>query len=179
MHAVEKFAMPDNSFTPGQSNAVLTPEAVFIGLYVDALRSLQRTWLDTEKMNPDSFTIQIVFLTRMIPDKSIRDTILEEMDAVRQKYQGTSQEHYAEYHAGLTVVSHMIEFLCNSFDLVHTDISGPATSKQYRDAVLEIPDFVPPAKEQPVLIEELHPPREPTTTTQEPAPIESMPVVVN
>jgi len=141
--AVENSAMSDNSFTPNQGNAVLTPEGIFISLYVDALRSLQRTWLDTETMNPDAFAIQIAFLTNMIPDTGIRETIWQEMKTVRQDYKGTDQERHAEYHAGLTVVSHMVSFLCNSFDLIHTDIAGPATSRQFRDAVLEIPDYIP------------------------------------
>jgi len=162
--------MSDNSFTPNQGNAVLTPEGIFISLYVDALRSLQRTWLDTDKISSDAFALQIAFLTNMIPDAGIRDAIWDEMVEVRKKYKDTEQERYSEYHAGLTVVSHMIEFLCNSFDLIHTDISGPATSKQYRDAVLEIPDYIPHTKEQPKPIEEKPQHR------QEPAPLKLTPI---
>jgi len=170
--AVENSAMSDNPFTPNQGNAVMTPEGIFISLYVDALRSLQRTWLDTDKISTDAFALQITFLINMIPDANIRDTIWDEMKAIRKKYKDSEQEHYAEYHAGLAVVSHMIEFLCNSFDLIHTDISGPATSKQYRDAVLEIPDYIPHTKEQPISKEEKPQiPQEPTP--KNPAPIET------
>lgn len=156
--------MTDNSFTPQQANAVLTPEGIFISLYVDALRSLQRTWMDgtDDMISKNAFNLQIVLLTNMIPDKTIRDRISQDMDRVRANLKGTSQEQFSEQHAGLCVVTHMVEFLCNSFDLIHTDISGPATSKQYRDAVLEIPDYVPSRKEEePVSLPD-----------HEPAPIE-------
>lgn len=156
--------MTDNSFSPQSGNAVLTPEGIFISLYVDALRSLQRTWMDTEKpIDKDHFNIQIIFLTNMIPDAFVRNRIRAEMDKVRTEYKNTDQGQYAEQHAGLTVVTHMVEFLCNSFDLVHLDINGPATSRQYRDAVLEIPDYEPTKKE------EIPPP---LPEDREPAPME-------
>jgi hypothetical protein len=79
------------------------------------------------------------FLVNLIPDEDTRKNILQEMERIRKEQYG----EYVEQHAGLHVVSHMITFLCNSFDLLHFDIAGPATSKQYRDAVLEIPDMKP------------------------------------
>ena len=134
---------------------IMTVEVGFSNLYFDAIRSLQRTWMDAgEKgFDQEAFNVQIAFLIALIPDENIREKIKQESaklrKEIRENKDGTwdGQKHYAEQHIGFIVLPHMISFLCTTFDLVHFDINGPATSKQYRDAVLEIPDM--PMKGEP------------------------------
>jgi hypothetical protein len=44
-------------------------------------------------------------------------------------------------YAGMEVVTELILFVCDAFELINTDITGPATSKQYKAAIIELPEM--------------------------------------
>ena len=151
-----------------QPAQIMTVETGFAALYFDAIRNLQRTWMDCGErgFDKEAFNVQIAFLTALIPDKELRDEIKQESAKLRKEIEEdregiwAAQKKYSEQHLGFLVLPHMISFLCNNFDLLHFDIPGPATSKQYRDAVLEIPDM-PPKEMLPIVPDRVISPSEP------------------
>lgn len=125
------------------SESKMTPESTFIEIYARALNGLQGTWLNGHT-DEDAFEIQIEFLRSLIPDESIRKKILDEKlkksEDVKNGVYGASAKKHSSIIGGMAVVPHIVEFVCQTCDLIHIDIGGPATSKQYRDAAVEIPD---------------------------------------
>jgi hypothetical protein len=118
----------------------MSMEAVFVSLYVDALRKLESTWMDSEKVVDEAhFNMQLEFLIRLIPNEEIQNTIRKERT---EQIMIFKNEDFPEQRAGLVVVTHLIKFLTQSFDLLHTDIFGPSISSQFR-AATEIPDMPP------------------------------------
>ena len=156
---------------PGQ---IMTVETGFAALYFDAIRNLQRTWMDCGErgFDKEAFNVQIAFLCALIPDEELREEIKRESAKLRKEIDDDkegiwdAQKKYKEQHIGFLVLPHMISFLCNNFDLLHFDINGPATSKQYRDAVLEIPDM-PPKETSPTIPDKMISPSEPETIVLE------------
>jgi hypothetical protein len=125
-------------------NQVVTPEAIFVGMYTNALQNLQSTWMGT-KFNKEAFALQINYLINMIPDEQKRVTICKKIQEAEKDIKagkwGNQAKNNIEENACLYVVSSLVDFVCSSFNLLHIDINGPATSKQYREAMLEIPDI--------------------------------------
>jgi hypothetical protein len=117
-------------------------EAVFVSLYVDALRKLESTWMDSDKVVDEAhFNMQLEFLIRLIPKRETQERIRKERDEQLKLFEGLD---FAEQRAGLCIVTHLIEFLTQSFDLLHTDIFGPSIASQFR-TITEIPDMLAPA----------------------------------
>jgi len=147
--------------TTGSSSSspvVMSMEAVFVGHYMDALSSLQQTWLGPDGLNSLGFGVQIEYLIRLIPDRELQKKIQTERVKLQSEFSQEQLDHPNE-RAALYVVTHLIEFICNSFDLLHVDIIGPGVNGQYQQSVVEIPDMDKPTTE-PDLIEA-------TTTTTE------------
>ena len=118
----------------------MSMDTVFVIHYMDALKELQNTWLNKEAMNKDAFHLQLEYIIRLIPDREVQKKIHDEKDKLQDEYE-RAHDNYAETRAGLVVVTEIINFICSAFDLMHMDIVGPATSKQYRDKDIEIPDM--------------------------------------
>jgi hypothetical protein len=129
------------------NNTVLTPEAVFVSLYVNALSNLQNCWMDS-KFNDKAFTMQIQFLTNLIPDSDTRSRVRKEIsdtkDRILNGEWGETSIRDASNLAGLHAVSSLVEFVCAQYGLIHTDITGPASSKQYQSGIIELPDLPVP-----------------------------------
>ena len=130
------------------SGAVMSMDSIFVQHYMESLQSLQSTWLNSEDpADASHFELQLDYLIRLIPDFKTQDEILDrrQIEFKRMKAdKGRYGEFEIQMRSGLVVVTYLIQFICNSFDLLHVDIVGPATSKQYRDAILEIPDMPAP-----------------------------------
>ena len=140
------------NFSNTSSDSKTTPESTFIEIYARALHGLQGTWLnESGRVNETSFEIQIEFLRSLIPDKNKRRKILEEKNKVHEDIKnglyGKTAKENSTIFAGMAVVPHIVEFVCQTCDLIHEDIGGPATSREYRDAIIEIPDV--PTEEKP------------------------------
>jgi hypothetical protein len=135
-------AAPPQQGTSQQSSSVMTMEGVFIAHYMGALQALQNTWLYSESddgIDANKFSIQLEYLIRLIPSQEIQEKIRKEQDAAIAEFTENNLDHPLE-RAGLVCVTHLIEFICNSFDLLHTDIFGPGVNGQYQQ-LLEVPDM--------------------------------------
>jgi hypothetical protein len=50
------------------------------------------------------------------------------------------REEELVFSANLVPVTKIMNFICSNFELINTDIVGPATSRQYRDSAIQMPD---------------------------------------
>jgi hypothetical protein len=123
-------------------------EDSFTNVYWRALGNLQSCWMGDSGFDPRKFNQQLLFLIRLLPDKAKQDTILKiwadaaketaamaELDGI-----GLDKSEVTAY-AGMEVVTETVIFIVQAFELIHSDIIAPATSKEYQRAVLEIPDM--------------------------------------
>jgi len=123
-------------------------EDSFTNVYWRALGNLQSCWMGDNGFDPRKFNQQILFLVRMLPDKDKQKHILkvwaEAAEDIRRVSEldgiGLDKSEITSY-AGMEVVTETIMFIVQAFELIHTDITAPATSKEYQRAVLEIPDM--------------------------------------
>lgn len=126
----------------------LTAEGTFIWMYTESLKELRSIWLNPRPdgdIDRRAFMMQVRFLINSIPDPQTRARVKEREHAIYEKLRADEdfmreQGDYVGEHASLEIVTEVIEFLCNAFELTHADITGPATSKQYKDSLIEIPD---------------------------------------
>jgi hypothetical protein len=128
-----------------ESDSGITLETRFVEHFMFALDRLQSCWInETHTFLQKPFNLQLLYLIRILPDKSKQagilrqwnDTILEAKELMPSL--GT-EEHQA--YAGMEIVTELMLFVCNNFDLLNVDITGPATSKQWQKAVIEVPDM--------------------------------------
>lgn len=131
---------------PGQS---LSLEGVFLTHLLSYLDRLQDCWMGGEEnrgegLNTTRFEYQLLFLIRLLPDRKRQDEILESWLVRKgdEKYRemGLDEEKIVAF-AGMEAVSELMAFISRTFDLVHTDITGPATNKQFLKAEVEIGDM--------------------------------------
>ena len=120
----------------------LSMEDTFVKHFMFALDRLQTTWMGPEGgLNQEKFNLQLLYLIRLLPDIRKQEEILRKWGQLQEtRVEGLSQSELKVY-AGMEVVSEVIRFICDSFELINTDIIGPATSKQYNDSIIEIPDY--------------------------------------
>ena len=98
-----------------------------------------------EALRSNSFILQIHFLIALVPDEDRRDQIRKEIAVVEDQFKKEGRTFPTE-KACMVAVSRLVEYIVSAFDLVHSDILGPATARQHRDAVLEIPAMPLPAQ---------------------------------
>lgn len=123
-------------------------EDSFTNVYWRALGNLQSCWMGDSGFDPRKFNQQLLFLIRLLPDKTKQEAILRiwadaaqetkaaaELDGI-----GLDKDEITSY-AGMEIVTETVIFIVQAFELIHTDIIAPATSKEYQRAVLEVPDM--------------------------------------
>jgi hypothetical protein len=127
-----------------ESDSGITLETRFVEHFMFALDRLQSCWInETHTFLQKPFNLQLLYLIRILPDKEQQkkilkqwnDTITEAQELMPSLEKG---EHQA--YAGMEIVTELMLFVCNNFDLLNVDITGPATAKQWQKAVIEIPD---------------------------------------
>ena len=127
-----------------RQEGTISMEDTFVKHFMYALDRLQTCWINDTGFNKDKFNLQLLYLVRLLPDKPQQNKILESW--------GKSQEEMMtlmpnlstgerQAYAGMEVVTELILFVCDAFELINTDITGPATSKQYKDAIIQLPDM--------------------------------------
>lgn len=123
-------------------------EDSFTNVYWRALGNLQSCWMGDSGFDSRKFNQQLLFLIRLLPDKDKQDAILKVWaDAVKETAAvaeldgiGLDKSEITSY-AGMEVVTETVLFIVQAFELIHNDITAPATSKEYQRAVLEVPDM--------------------------------------
>jgi hypothetical protein len=123
-------------------------EETMVRHFFYGLDRLQTCWVNDTGFNKEKFNLQLLYLIRLLPNKTKQAEImtawnssLEEFEKLMPALSPSERQSYA----GMEVVTEIVMFVCQAFDLINEDILGPATSKQYQDAVIELPDM--PEKE--------------------------------
>jgi hypothetical protein len=127
-------------------------ETSFVAFYLRALETLQSTWIQGGEGRDEKLEFQLRYLIAIVPDvekrQEIHNLVNKAIDELKD-----GERVMNDLPTLFRVVSAVIEFITGSFDLLHSDIVGPATSRQYRDAILEIPDMAPHAEDNAVKVE--------------------------
>lgn len=133
--------MPDNRYD--QTDGSISLEGRFVEHYFRALDSLQGCWNNDTGFKKEQFNLQLLYLIRLLPDKNKQKDILEQWGEAQAatKLIHNLTEGERQSYAGMEVVTELVLFVCDAFELINSDITGPATSKQYRDAALQVPDM--------------------------------------
>jgi len=133
--------MADSKYAAGDES--VTMEGRFVEHYFKALDNLQACWNNDSGFNKERFNQQLLYLVRLVPDKTRQLEILKmwgESSAATKLIVHLSDAE-RQYFAGMEVVTELVMFICDAFELINTDITGPGTSKQYRDAAIQVQDM--------------------------------------
>ena len=84
----------------------------------------------------------------MLPNRETQKMILSKWAKAAQETRavaeldgiGLDADEITAY-SGMEVVTETILFIVQAFELIHDDITAPATSKEYQRAVIEVPDM--------------------------------------
>lgn len=131
----------DNKYTG--SDEVVTLEGRFVQLYFDAIQDLPKCWMDGDRLNKAKYNQQIQFIIALIPFEDEQDKIFHAWHARTKELKATipgMTEEELVFAANLVPVTKTMSFICANFELINTDITGPATSKQYRDSAVQMPE---------------------------------------
>jgi hypothetical protein len=127
-----------------RQEGTISMEDTFVKHFMYALDRLQTCWINDSGFNKEKFNLQLLYLVRLLPDKPQQNKILESwgksQDEMKALIPGLSDGERQAY-AGMEVVTELILFVCDAFELINTDITGPATSKQYKAAIIELPEM--------------------------------------
>jgi hypothetical protein len=133
-----------------ESDSGITLETRFVEHFMFALDRLQSCWInDSHEFLQKPFNLQLIYLIRILPDKAQQAQIMKDWNShineAKELMPSLDANEHAAY-AGMEIVTELMLFVCNNFDLLKVDITGPATAKQWQKAVIEIPDMttVPP-----------------------------------
>jgi len=134
-------------------DGVMTMEGVYVQHYMKALDKLQETWMGEGGMDRERFNIQLLYLMRLLPDKKKQKEILIKWSDSKKEHElmGLDRNEIQTF-AGMEVVTEVIMFVCQAFELVNEDIIGPATAKQYQNAAIVLPEM---PTEQEVALDKL------------------------
>ena len=127
-----------------ESDSGITLETRFVEHFMFALDRLQSCWInESNTFLKKPFHLQLLYLIRILPDKEKQNHILTawnlSITEAKTLMPSLSEDEHQAY-AGMEIVTELMLFVCNNFDLLNVDITGPATSKQLQKAVIEIPD---------------------------------------
>lgn len=125
----------------------LSLEQSYLKVYWRALDNLQSCWMNETGFDREKFNQQLLFLIRLLPDRTIQQKIMEAWAKGLVDIKGiedlslTKDEIVA--YAGMEIVTETVLFIGKAFELINEDITGPSTAKEYQRMVIEIPDFEP------------------------------------
>ena len=126
------------------SEGTLSLEEVLVKHFFYSLDTFRSSWHgESGTLNKTQFNLDLLYLIRLLPKKSKQDEILAKWAAAQESMQdikGVSKDEMIAF-VGMEVVTEIVLFICDAFELINEDITGPATSKQYQDQAIEIPDM--------------------------------------
>lgn len=110
----------------GANNQVVSAEASFIQLYVDALVKLQDTWMQSpDGFDEKKFHAQHEFLLRLIPDLNKQEEIRKRQIELYEKFSAAGDD-MPEVRASLCVVTEMVMFIGSTFEIFKSNVWGNA-----------------------------------------------------
>jgi|APFre7841882654_1041346.scaffolds.fasta_scaffold64847_2 hypothetical protein len=123
------------------SGGNVSPEGIVVMHYMKQIDKIPETYLGEGGFNKEKFTLHVLFLIAHLPDENSRRTAKKRWDDVATLL---NKEDFNQWEvaatAGMEVISDIMQFIYSAFELIHIDVDGPATSKQFRDSMIEIPD---------------------------------------
>lgn len=125
-----------------ESESVLSLEGILVKSFFIGLDRLQSTWMG-DSFDQKKFNLQLLYLIRTVPDKKRQKKILADWYKAQEETNtipGLDKSETMAY-VGMEVVTEIILFVCDAFELINTDITGPATTKQMQRASIEVPDY--------------------------------------
>lgn len=112
------------------SSQAISMESVFVMMFKGALDKFQETWMGENGFNESKYNMQLMYLIHLNPDEEAQKRIWK---AYNEKHEETSAMNLTQDQktaaAGMVAVTEVVRFVCNTFDLIHSDIIGPARNK--------------------------------------------------
>ena len=123
------------------SEGTISPEGIVVKHFMEQIALLPQTWMSDGGFDSRKFNLQIGFLVRHLPDRKTQEVAMKKWDDSLKtlKSQHFDSQEIAAF-AGMEVVTELMQFIYEAFELINIDIVGPATSRQYRDSTIDIPD---------------------------------------
>ena len=126
-----------------KSDSSISMEAVYVQHYMLALDRLQSCWTAVDDFNKDKFNLQLLYLIRLLPNRAKQNEIMakwqESLDESKQIMPSLSDRERQAF-AGMEIVTELVLFVCDAFELINEDIMGPATSYLVKDPEIELCD---------------------------------------
>jgi len=131
--------MADNHFD--SSEGTISPEGIVVKHFMDQISLLPQTWMGDGGFDRQRFNLQIGFLIRHLPDRKTQELAMQKWEQKTRELK-ISQFDSSEVaaFAGMEVVTELMQFIYEAFELINVDVVGPATTKQFRDSTIDIPD---------------------------------------
>lgn len=138
-------------------NSTTSLKEILVKHFLYAMDDLRSTWQGKPlSANLQEFNLDLLYLISLIPNADRQAAVLKKwQEAKDENYQlkenaGLGKDEIIAY-AGMSAVTEIIRFLCDSFELATEDITGPGTSKEYVDSkTIEIPDYEETTEEERV-----------------------------
>ena len=108
--------------------------------YMQDLDDLKKMWTESGEIDQKKISIHIEYIISKIPFPDIQNNIRKEKARLEKKYEEEDDPN-GSLRASFAAVTGVMAFIFEKFELVHEDIIGGATSRQYRDAMVEVPDM--------------------------------------
>jgi hypothetical protein len=125
------------------SEATVSIEGRFVQLYFDAIAKLPECWMGDQGLQRAKYNQQIQYLISLLPFEDEQDKIFAAWHKRKNEIKANMpdmREDELAFSANLVPVTKIMGFICANFELINTEIIGPATSKQYRDQAIQMPD---------------------------------------
>jgi hypothetical protein len=125
------------------SEATISIEGRFVQLYFNAIEKLPDCWMGDHGLQKAKYNQQIQYLISLLPFEERQDEIYKAWNDRKNELKGLMpdmKEDELIFAANLVPVTKIMNFICSNFELINTDIVGPATSRQYRDAAIQMPE---------------------------------------
>jgi hypothetical protein len=125
------------------SEATISIEGRFVQLYFNAIEKLPECWMNDHGLNKAKYNQQIQFLISLLPFEEEQDKIFKAWHDRKTELKALMpdmREDELIFSANLVPVTKIMNFICSNFELINTDIVGPATARQYRDSAIQMPD---------------------------------------
>ena len=134
--------MKPSSSQQTQTNSYQSVEQSIIDRYLSDIDDLKQLWLGSEQVDSRKLGIHISFIISKIPFEDTRKEIKKKCDDLEKLYIADPKTKAdAKILASFAAVTGVMEFIFQKFELVHEDIIGPGTSKEFQKEIIEIPDI--------------------------------------